>query len=319
MGERIEPSIKQVKQSKVLLSSDLRNASLLIIAACGVLCDPENARNVKNWFRMIDDGDTSEVYCNIIQRIRDIMKNFDHALIKLSLGYFPVLSGNQNSNQDRNTAGSRWIYTVLNSGVLHWPEENQSIGVSPDDHTLSWYRYSHDASAIFRNQGWRHPVLQSAMKGRPEAMEQWRAYEPVVVRMERFTLLREKCESEQEAAITLARMSGGCHEALCFLLENGLESEAIAEASASQNINALALLSKELMSTSPHLSILCMQAHILCAFQCYDDPATIVARNLMRSLIIARKCFKDYVVMSSLIQCQPFPSILHMLCPHLLI
>eukprot|EP00956_Cyclotella_meneghiniana_P008890 scaffold12152_cov52-Cyclotella_meneghiniana.AAC.8 len=61
--------------------------------------------------------------------------------------------------------------------------------------------------------------------------------------------------------------AGGYHEALHFLLVNGKESEAISQATASGDVQGLGRLSRDLLPSNLPLSILCMQARCLYAFQ----------------------------------------------------
>jgi hypothetical protein len=97
-------------------------------------------------------------------------------------------------------------------------------------------------------------------------------------------------------AIQLANKSGGHHEALHFLLMNGLEAEAISQATNSRSIEGLLQLSKELMKTNPRLSILCFQGHLLSALEDREESMSCFEfRKIINNCIDIFNAYKMHI------------------------
>lgn len=146
-----------------------------------------------------------------------------------------------------------------------------------------WNEYSHPAASIFFHHGWQHPILRylpdCCMKdnhkeelrmrdNHKEELLSLRKLEAPIVIKERFNLMKEK--GNTPAAIALARVAGGDHECMHYLLANGLASEAMVQASIHKNFGGLVRLSQDLALTNPCASVLCIQAHILGGIDTHD-------------------------------------------------
>lgn len=83
---------------------------------------------------------------------------------------------------------------------------------------------------------------------------------PIVIK-ERFNIMKELGRTRD--AITFARVAGGGNECIHFLLTEGFVDEAMVQASISKNVEGLSQLSKDLLSTNPCASVLCIHAHII--------------------------------------------------------
>ena len=126
-----------------------------------------------------------------------------------------------------------------------------------------WHSYSHPASTIFVNHGWQHSIFASianySKENDKDMLLSLSNLEAPIVIKERFNLMKE--EGKTREAIALARVAGGDHECMHFLLTNGLASEAMVQASTYKNFEGLVRLSKDLMSTDPCASY-CAYKHI---------------------------------------------------------
>eukprot|EP00956_Cyclotella_meneghiniana_P008878 scaffold12151_cov40-Cyclotella_meneghiniana.AAC.2 len=202
----------------------------------------------------------------IVQEMRHVIKEFDTLAIRLFLRYFSIPELKIDDESPSPRAGSHWVYSILCSTSLYWPSENDSYESTNRDQISYVDSHSHESSSIFWSHGWQHPVLTSAMQGSEKDITKWSKLESQSVRRERFSLLRES-SAMSTGIFSLAMMSGGYHEALHFLLVNGKESEAISQATASGDVQGLGRLSRDLLPSNLPLSILCMQARCLYAFQ----------------------------------------------------
>eukprot|EP00985_Skeletonema_marinoi_P000880 scaffold360_cov77-Skeletonema_marinoi.AAC.5 len=128
-----------------------------------------------------------------------------------------------------------------------------------------WPRYSHPAASIFFHHGWQHPIFLSLADCTKEVNKDLllslRKLEAPIVIKERFNWSKE--QGDNRMAIALARATMGDDECMHFLLTNGLANEAMVQASNYKNFKGLVRLSKDLVSTNPCASVLCIQAHIL--------------------------------------------------------
>jgi hypothetical protein len=217
-----------------------------------------------------------------MKRIRDV--NLNAWVIILSLRYFDA------------SRLARWSYTILWSGVLYFPCEGESVELADEDedegdkYFIPWVRNCHEASAVFRNHGWEHQVLVSAMQSNEEDMTKWRTLESEAVRRGRFDVLKGQ-GVDGTKLVSLAKLADGYHELLHHLLTNGFENEAITQASISRNVQGLQRLSQDLLVSNPSLRILCMQAQILSSLEdsshdyCTDSKIVESAAEFFNSFI----------------------------------
>ena len=138
-----------------------------------------------------------------------------------------------------------------------------------------WPRYSHPAASIFFYHGWQHPIFHSLQDCNKEndknVLLSLRKLEAPIVTKERFNWMKE--QGDNRMAIALARATMGDDECMHFLLTNGLANEAMVQASNYKNFKGLVQLSKDLVSTNPCASVLCIQAHILGTLATHDPES----------------------------------------------
>ena len=144
-----------------------------------------------------------------------------------------------------------------------------------------WPRYSHPAASIFLHHGWQHPIFLSILDlkdNEKEVLLPLQKLEAPVVIKGRFNLMKE--QGNNPVAIALARVAGGDHECMHFLLTNGLTSEAMVQASIHKNFDGLVRLSDDLVLTNPCASVLCIQAHILGRIEESDSDNRLVCNAI---------------------------------------
>ena len=159
---------------------------------------------------------------------------------------------------------------------------------------IGWTRYSHPAASIFIHHGWQHPIFLSLLdcskNNEKDLLQSLRKLESPAVIKGRFNLMKE--QGNNPVAIALARVAGGDHECMHFLLANGLTSEAMVLASRCKNFDGLERLSKDL---APCASVLCIQAHILGRIEENDSDSEnrllVISRAVDNVVDVLRKAW----------------------------
>ncbi|KAL7549359.1 hypothetical protein ACHAWF_012630, partial [Thalassiosira exigua] len=255
---KLDDALNSARQ--YMKKGDLRNACILALCCCSVLCDSVGQTlefftksSCEYYDSYSEEGDYKKA---VNDTLRTSTQGFDVILIKLGLSYFdeesPLLE-----------AGAQWLLSILRSGALYlpkhinWVDSGQTYGYGRRREP-QWNKVSHPgAESLSHCWKWKE-----FLKGRTDATaRQWLKLESPLLVKERFLLMIDQGRAQE--AIALAHMSRGDHDALNYLLTNGYRNEAIEQAGASGNLEGLARLSRDLVKSDPNSSLLCMQAHII--------------------------------------------------------